>query len=238
MKIAGGPPRVHVYIRHGSMCVVRACVREHISRASQPTGDESPSPSARPADDRHDTSTAALCVFYVYIYIMRVYFGTGRGAYGQNGKTDGWGCGGKQKKIPYKRRQSFSEREVVERTRQILAAADRNVSCSSYIIIYTREATRRRSDAAVYFSRSRDMETYATDDDDERRYVEFGCDVSSYFLSLYIINSMTLNIILCHNILSSYVCMYECVCMYPISNNTIKKTQFFFSTERLRNSLN
>jgi len=44
--------------------------------------------------------------FFMYIYIMRVYFGTreGEAAYGQNGKTDSWGYGGKQKKIPYKRR--------------------------------------------------------------------------------------------------------------------------------------
>lgn len=110
------------------------------------------------------------------------------------------GGGGKQKKSPTNG-DSRSAREVVERTRQILAAADRNVSGSSYII-YTQEATRCRGDAAVYFSRSRDTEMYATADGRQPpppRYVECAGDgdVSSSFLSpLHIINTMTFYIIL------------------------------------------
>lgn len=111
---------------------------------------------------RHDHRSSVRFKIYIHIDIHITCVYRGRRRTDRMGKLKlGGGGRGNQKKSPTND-DSRSAREVVERTRQILAAADRNVSCSSYIIIYTREATRCRGDAAVYFSRSRDTETYAT----------------------------------------------------------------------------
>lgn len=89
---------------------------------------------------RHDHRHRCCSVrfLFVYTYIMRVYFGKWGGGR-TKWKTDG--CfvgGGGAEKTPTNGADSRWAREVVERTRQILAAADRNVSCSSDIIYNTR----------------------------------------------------------------------------------------------------